>query len=505
MKFKIENEIFSSSRKCSDQGKINLNGKTMSIKEFNDFMGYKLFNLKTNDYKYLKYRELISRFIRPGKYSYNSYDKFIYKEREYTQNMCNAYLLGLDVSLIDRKKDLITSKQELLQNKKLFEKDDTIKDFFGKQNKIDVSIIDYEQKIKKLDEEIKKFKIAENYYDIKKETDDLQIKLNNIENKLILLNDGLKNIDKSLDVKLDLSKEDIVSMYNEANIYMNDLVLKRLEEVEKFHQKLIENRNNRLYDQKKELKKELFKNEDERKELSNKLNENLKLLNAYGALDVYNSLIEKLNIYKANLQKLNSYKDLLENYNNNINNLNIEIQEENIKTSQYLKEAKGILENNIIIFKKLANNFFPNKLSGISIVNNEGNNQNRYSIEAFIQDDTSDGVNEIKIFCYDFTVLINHYNHNVDFIFHDSRLFANVDPRQRKDCILLANEYSKKYNFQYIASMNEDFLDTIRGITQKDEYEEIKKIIEDNKILSLTDDFDEGKLLGIQINLKYDK
>ena len=111
----------------------------------------------------------------------------------------------------------------------------------------------------------------------------------------------------------------------------------------------------------------------------------------------------------------------------------------------------------------------------------------------------------IKIFCYDYTILINGYNSNVRFLFHDSRLFSDIDPRQKSECIKIADEYTKKYGFQYIATLNEDFMDTIKGITSEQEYKEIKNIIDNNTQLHLTDNNEEGKLLGIQLDLKYDE
>ena len=65
-------------RKCNEQNKIILNEKEMSVNEFNEFMGAVLFNLDKVKYKNLTYRPLISRFIRPGKYSYDNYDTFNY-------------------------------------------------------------------------------------------------------------------------------------------------------------------------------------------------------------------------------------------------------------------------------------------------------------------------------------------------------------------------------------------------------------------------------------------
>ncbi len=377
---------------------------------------------------------------------------------------------------------------------------------FKKKEKIDVSIINLEQNIEKLKNEIDNFKIADNYYEIKKEADEEQIELNNLENDLLLMKNAVENIDKSLNIKTDVSKDKIIAMYEEAKIELNDMIVKKLEEVEEFHNKLLDNRMKRLIKQKNEFKSKIKETEKQKQQLSQALDANLKVLGAFGALEEYNSLNSKLNEYKNRLEKLNDYKELIEKYKNELNNININLQQENIITNDYLKDSREVINRNILVFRELAQRFYPNKTSGIQIDNNESEkNQNRFNVSVEIQDDSSDGVNGIKIFCYDYTVMINGYNNNVRFICHDSRLFSDIDPRQKSECIKIAEEYTNKYGFQYIVTLNEDFLDTIKGGTSEEEYIEIKKIIDNNTQLHLTDNNETGKLLGIQLDLKYDE
>ncbi len=505
LKFKIDNNYYTATRKCNNQGKINLNGNEISLKEYTDFMGKELFYLSKVNYQYLTFRGLISRFIRPNKSSYDNYNEFVHKEQEYNRNLCNDYLLGLDVSLVNKKRELICKKKELTKAKNIFEKDETIQSFFKKEEKIDVSIIDLEQKIQKLKNEIKIFQIADNYYQIKEEADKQQVELSKIENDLLLIRNAITAIDNSLEMKTDISVEKIVSMYEEAKIELEQKVVKKLEEVESFHKKLLDNRIKRLIKQKNEIKSKKKELEEHKLKLSKELDENLKVLGACGALDEYNLLNKRLNDYENKLEKLNNYKELIENYKNELNEVNITLQKENIITNNYLKNEKSVISQNILIFRELAQRFYPNKTSGIQVDNDEGENQNRFKVYVEIQDDSSDGVNGIKIFCYDYTILINGYNSNVRFLFHDSRLFSDIDPRQKSECIKIADEYTKKYGFQYIATLNEDFMDTIKGITSEQEYKEIKNIIDNNTQLHLTDNNEEGKLLGIQLDLKYDE
>ena len=131
------------------------------------------------------------------------------------------------------------------------------------------------------------------------------------------------------------------------------------------------------------------------------------------------------------------------------------------------------------------------------IKNNSGENTLRYTLEARIEDDSSDGVNEVRMFCFDFLLLICRKS-KMSFIAHDSRLFANMDPRQRETLFRIVSETCPKENFQYICSINEDALLSFQSLMSDTEYEEI---VTNNIILELNDDSPESKLLGIQIDI----
>ena len=122
----------------------------------------------------------------------------------------------------------------------------------------------------------------------------------------------------------------------------------------------------------------------------------------------------------------------------------------------------------------------------------------QFDIDAKIESDTSDGINNVKIFCYDLTILFKGYNHHMDFIFHDSRLFDGIDERQKTDIFRTVYEEFYNTNKQYIASVNQNQLGEIKGQLTEEEF---KKIIIDNTVLTLTDESDSQKLLGIKVDI----
>ena len=90
----------------------------------------------------------------------------------------------------------------------------------------------------------------------------------------------------------------------------------------------------------------------------------------------------------------------------------------------------------------------------------------------------------------------------MDFVFHDSRLYANMDVRQRAALFRTAHEVANRLGYQYIATLNPD---TISGMDNEFTAEEMYNIIRANTVLELKDDSPVSKLLGIQVDMHYDK
>lgn len=78
--------------------------------------------------------------------------------------------------------------------------------------------------------------------------------------------------------------------------------------------------------------------------------------------------------------------------------------------------------------------FYEDKTSGITIENNSGTNKLRFDIKAKIMDDTGDGVNEVRTFCFDWTLLKGQYNHSVKFIFMIADWFQKMTLAKLLQC-----------------------------------------------------------------------
>lgn len=506
LEFRIGNEEYRVERSTDNQDVIKLNNEDYTISNFNKEMANKIFDIPPKS-KYISFRGLISRFIRPKKFSYNHYNKVIPKENmSISEAINNAFLIGLDINKILKKEKLKKDLDDISSKKKNIEKDDVLKGFFkgsDKDGNVEIEIVELETEIDLLKSNLDNFRVAEDYYSIQKDADEISNQLRTHKNRASKLRNAILNIEKSLDLKPDISRKKLIKFYNEADFQLGDILIRRLKEVEDFNKKLLSNRSIKLFEDKTRFENSLNETLSVIKSLGKKENEKLKYLNAHGALDEYTSLNKQLTDKEIRLDKLQNYKNLIEEYQEKIDNLEKDFIDQNTDTRKYISSNKKLIDENIKLFKSFVNKFYSGKSSGIAISVNDGQNKIRYDINARISDDSGDSVNEVKIFCYDWTILKGQHGHNVKFLFHDSRILDGLDARQLRTLFEVAHSESNSGDFQYIISLNQFQLDILEN-KMSDEEGKFEKIISENIILELSDASDEDKLLGVQVDLKYD-
>ncbi|WP_236009905.1 DUF2326 domain-containing protein [Actinomadura physcomitrii] len=84
----------------------------------------------------------------------------------------------------------------------------------------------------------------------------------------------------------------------------------------------------------------------------------------------------------------------------------------------------------------------------------------RLEIEAHIDTDSSRGVHNMVIFCFDLAlaVIAHRAGRGPDFLVHDSHLYDGVDARQLAAALSLGAEAAEEENLQYIVTLNSDDL-----------------------------------------------
>lgn len=471
---------------------IIVNNKNYKITAFREYLNSAGFFYIPENSEYLTFRSLIKRFARLTK---KDCDHPLYTESEndYPALLNSLHLLGIDISLPINKKKLKSSLDAITQELKTFKSSDTIKSLIlnGKNPKIqlDKTLSEIEVLQNKLDN----FEVVENFKEIEKEANNLKNIISKNEREISILEFNKNNILKSLDITPDISRNDLEKLYNGLESIFKPEILQHFEAVENFHNTIAKNREIRL-------KNDIINIENQIADLIllNKTNlknqqEKISYLQGKSALDEYTTIANNLVELKNTYNTVNNFLNLETRLNKN----KFDIQEEMIKED---RRTLAFIEGNPlndkdIIFKEIINQLYDNSAAGLILENNTGINQIRYNLKVEIDGADSDGIDNARILAFDFLNLFHGSNHNINFIWHDNRLFADINPKSRASWFKFILKELKSTNKQYIASLNNENLVSMKEYLTTEEYAEIEKCI----ILNLKGDKPESKLLGVQI------
>lgn len=496
LEFSIVGEKYYSTRGTKDQNRIDFCGEVLTAKAVRQKMLDLCFGITTNP-KNMTWTTLVSRFMRRYRSCYATFDSFVPKESDYSKILNNCYLLGINIDLIISKKELREKQTSVSATERAIKNDPLFRQYYMGKNNAELDIVDLEYRISELEREILAFKVSNNYHELEKEADDKSYQKKILENRRILISNYIKNIEESLKETAQVKEEKLLKIYEAASVEIPEMVKKDINEVLKFHSDLLNSRNTRLRKELNKHKAELKGIDEEIMALGKRMDELLDYLNSHGALEEYTALTKQLSSLKNELNRIHEYQKILKAYRDTELDIKAELIAQDKETDTYLENEAEYLAKLRDKYWEYAKRFYPKKRSGLVIKNNSGENMLRYSLEARIEDDSSDGVNEVRMFCFDL-LLLECKQSKIRFIVHDSRLFANMDPRQRETLFRIVYEICRREDFQYICSINEDALLSFQSLMSEDEYNDI---IKESVILELNDDASSSKLLGIQVDI----
>lgn len=381
--FSINDIEYKIERYCNNQEIILFDEKEYKYDKIHSILSDKLFNEKLP--KSISFRSIISRFLRtPTKEGYsNIFKPNTTKEDDYLSLLNTSYLLGIETQFIEDKYNLNKFKKDETKKLANLEKyeHDNIKEYIDNLNKSKIKIEkkDLENKITELESKLEDYEVAENYNSIQINADNFTIELRKIENEITICTNILKQIEDSLDIKLDVSLKELEILFNEVQFIFPDKVKKQIKDVEIFHKKIISERINRLKNEKAAYNKKRNELCEKRRLIAVKRDNCIKYLGTHKALEEYEAmqkkLLELINI-KNNLDKYLNIINERESINDRYKEKSIELDKE---SKQYIDENK-ISDHLTSEFRKLSSRFYEDKAGGIIVELNNGNNKLRFNI-----------------------------------------------------------------------------------------------------------------------------
>lgn len=436
------------------------------------------------------FRQIFNCFARKYSSDVSYYGNILTQQarpfEDYDQRYVNLFLLGLDLKLVEKSYDVKNKLETLKKAKK------TIEEY--KKALDNSNLNDIKDEIKRLEIQLNDFIIAENYDKLKQEADELTNELNEYRNKVFFHEEKLRRKEKTYESSknIDVDIRKIETIFNEANFFFEKKVVKTLEQSKEFHKNLIQNRKKRLKTEINDLRLLIEKLKLEKDKVSQKRDAILKDLNNKGALEERDSIKERIKTLENEQKDLEKYEHILSDFKKDKTDLDLDnaiIKKESIS---YLENNQNRLETIENKFRELVKRFYDNK-GGSFKIDEAPTAKYLFNINSHVPKEGSQGVGEVKIFCYD--ILLYLLNKDLlNFLAHDGCIFSEMDYRQKSKIFRVILELSEDEDFQYFVNIGDSSLKEVldNDILTNQEKENIKKSIR----LELSDKSPEYWLFG---------
>ena len=433
------------------------------------------------------FRSLVSYFARrEGQGGYHDPFRQNARQRTWDIQVNSAYLLGLDWKLASQKQ-VLRDRENALKLIKQKTAAATIRDTLGSEANLEAVRIRLADEINAEASRIVNFKVHETYRSLEADADRMTKEVHEMLNQNVGDRRILEFYKSSMVEEEDADPKQIADIYEEAGLLFPDMVVKRLEDVQRFHKNIVQNRKNFLSSEIDELNVVVLKRDREIMEIDDKKSKTMGILKTHGALDEFLRMQENHQGKVAELEDVINRLKILKDVNNEKDALMLESATLLHRLKLDLAERKNLWAEAVRAFNLYSNSLY-NKSGTLSI----GSSTSGYTFKVSIERSGSHGYENMKIFCYDLVLarLWAHKQASPRFLIHDSTMFADVDERQTAHALQLASIESQKHGYQYICMMNSD------SVPRNDLGPDFD--FDSRVVIKFTDATNDGGLLGIR-------
>lgn len=458
-----------------------------NIESWRNFLGKIYFNL-TGEELNISYRTLMNFLIRKGLAAYTEPFVTFKQQSELAKQVTNAFFLGLPYEYASEWQKLDDEKKtlDILKNNN---NTGAFRKFIGNRGELEAEIREKERMVEATDKQLKSFRVHSQYEEIENRASRLTSVIHEKSNTNILNKRQIEQLESIIKEEKEVENFDSIEIYTRAKIEVPEMVKKRFADLRSFHSQLINNRKSYLRGEILKLKKEIDSNAVEIHNFSEERAKLMEILGTHGALSEFSKLNEEHSRNISALEELRIKLQNLSKFEEGLSDLKIQKESLHRKVLQDLSEREESRKHIMDIFDEYSK--FLYDAPGHLIINAKDKGGMGYNYKIDIKRSGSEGIEKMKIFCYDLLIarLQAEQKRGPRFLIHDSTLFDGVDERQKGRALQLAARESIKFDFQYITFFNTDSLPSQEELGDLD--------VSAHTRLTLTDKED-GCLLGFR-------
>lgn len=458
-------------RKQADQPVIIREGRTVSFDKLQDAREYLtgLIFPKLNGKKVPSFRNLFSILMRDERSEFTD----IIKCHDLTKKIpddLSAHLFLLGFSLEAYKNTLETIKEiEAVNTVIAKDKKELTQEGKKKISDVKAELNALEDELQKLEDAIESFKTNETFDSMEADLIELEDLLDQLRKRQKALRYDYEKIRK-MPKPEQIDDREIELVYNQFKSELGNAVVKSLNEVVGFKNKIEEFQRTLVNQKAKELESQLKSIAEQIRVLDDEYSEKLKVIDKKGVLK---NLKVSLKIYEAKKDSISYTKFLFDQYEKNEKKkrmLNLQKTQQLMEIDSEIEQNKEIMDDFIDTILEIHESIMGNKECSFSLQTvDKARKKTPVELTLRIYDDGSHSVDRTKVFIYDMALLFNQYTRDRHplFLVHDN--IFDVDQDTLVQCLNYIYKQEEQYqDFQYILTLNRD----------KIENEEQRKLIQ---------------------------
>lgn len=346
---------------------------------------------------------------------------------------------------------------------------------------------------------IRAFRVDEQYAEHQQQADELTASIQKLNDEGLAVQRRSRELDDALRDEVDpaadlVLREKLTRVYAELGVVLPELVARRYEEVAEFHQSVVRNRRSFLQQELDAAKARLASIDADRRALDAHRSETLRLLGETVALDTFLSAQRDLAKLEADVADLERRVDAAVSVSQISDLVKLKTVELVASVRAELHERAKSLDDPIALFGELGSEIYTDRRADLLI---DTTDKGILKVTPRVSGDASTGVRSVETFMFDIVCLISAIENNraPGILVHDSHLFDAIDGRQVASCLNIGARLAEQYGFQYIVTLNSDFLDLVTA--QSDGAFNAEPYIMSTRLTDATDD---GGLFGFRFD-----
>jgi uncharacterized protein YydD (DUF2326 family) len=407
-----------------------------------------------------------------------------------------GYLLGLSPEVLNKAGDLEKLKKQR-DAVKLVSEEKTLSGFNLDEAGIRSELASVRQQRDSARSSLQDFTVDKQYAEHQELANKLSAEIQLLNDRLLALSRRKLELDSAIYEQSQSQTQpaagaQLLRAFEEAGAILPDLVVKRFDDVVAFHSSIVENRRHYLAEELRVVETEVSTASLERTGLDVQRSQALRLLRDSVAIDTFIDAQRSLTQIEMAVVDLERQLETATTYNETDNSIKLQRAETVATLRAEVSEQSELLETPIALFRRLGDEIYSDRRSDLRIASSSAG---ALKVEPVISGDASTGILGVETFLLDIVSLVQGLSlgRAPRLLIHDSHNFDATDHRQVASCLNIGARLAHQYGFQYVVTMNSDFLASVES---EGAFDSSGYLVETR----LSDATDDGGLFGFRFD-----